>query len=98
MCNAQFPVRDAESCLKMLEEKGEIYTSVYYIDLFDNSFFEITSSESVHRHIGNAGIAQERLDYFSRNMVTAEFTDELLDFVNLKTLGEELSKSEKVGV
>lgn len=82
----------------MLEEKGEIYTSVYYIDLFDNSFFEITSSESVHRHIGNAGIAQERLDYFSRNMVTAEFTDELLDFVNLKTLGEELSKSEKVGV
>ena len=77
--------------MRIIRSMSEIYTSVYYIDLFDNSFIEITSSDPVHRQIGEAGIAQERLDYFCKNMVTAEFTDELLDFVNLKTLGERLN-------
>ena len=77
--------------MKIIQSMSEIYTSVYYIDIADNSFVEITSLDSVHNEIGAAGIAQERLDYFCKNMVTEEFTEELLDFVNLKTLGERLS-------
>lgn len=77
--------------MKIIQSMSEIYTSVYYIDLADNSFAEITSLDSVHEKIGAAGAAQERLNFFCKNMVTEEFTDELLDFVNLQTLGERLS-------
>lgn len=77
--------------MKIIQSMSEIYTSVYYIDLADNSFAEITSLDSVHEKIGAAGAAQERLNFFCKNMVTEEFTEELLDFVNLQTLGERLS-------
>lgn len=77
--------------MKIIQSMSEIYTSVYYIDLADNSFVEITSLYNVHNQIGASGIAQERLDYFCKNMMTEEYTNELLDFVNLKTLGERLS-------
>lgn len=77
--------------MKIIQSMSEIYTSVYYIDLADNSFVEITSLNNVHNQIGASGIAQERLDYFCKNMMTEEYTNELLDFVNLKTLGERLS-------
>ena len=77
--------------MKIIQSMSEIYTSVYYIDLADNRFVEITSLNNVHSQIGASGIAQERLDYFCKNMMTEEYTNELLDFVNLKTLGERLS-------
>ncbi len=76
--------------MKIIQSMSEIYTSVYYIDIAENTFSEIASRDNVHEHIGESGIAQERLDYFCKNMVTEEYTDELLDFVNLKTLGERL--------
>ncbi|MGN0669504.1 MAG: GAF domain-containing protein, partial [Oscillospiraceae bacterium] len=82
--------------MKIIQSMSEIYTSVYYIDLAENSFVEITSLNNVHNQIGAAGIAQERLNYFCKNMMTEDYTSELLDFVNLKTLGERLSGEKNI--
>lgn len=91
-----------ENTDKMLDERmsiiqslSEIYTSVYYIDLENNHFREISSIPDVYSNIGEEGDAQERLNYFCHNMVTPEFTDELLEFVNLSTLKDRL-KDKKI--
>lgn len=91
-----------ENTDKMLDERmsiiqslSEIYTSVYYIDLENNHFREISSIPDVYSNIGEEGDAQERLNYFCHNMVTPEFTDELLEFVDLSTLKDRL-KDKKI--
>lgn len=76
--------------MKIIQSLSEIYTSVYYIDLATNHFTELSSMSDVHSHIGASGDAQERLNYFCHNMVTHEFTEELLSFVELSTLDERL--------
>ncbi|MGN0968480.1 MAG: response regulator [Oscillospiraceae bacterium] len=75
---------------QIIQSMSEIYTSVYYIDLATGHFTELSSLDDVHTHIGASGDAQERLNYFCRHMVTPEFTDELLAFVELSTLEERL--------
>lgn len=41
--------------MKIIQSMSEIYTSVYYIDIAENSFSEITSLDHVHEQIGAAG-------------------------------------------
>ena len=72
--------------MRIIKLLSEIYTSVYYVDINKNFFKEISSIKDVNVHIGASGDAQERLNYFCNNMVTAEFTKELLLFVDLATL------------
>ncbi|MDY3918270.1 MAG: response regulator [Candidatus Limivivens sp.] len=79
--------------MRIIQSLSEIYTSVYYIDLTENRFTEISSLADVRNHIGTSGNAQERLFYFCRNMVTPEFTDELLAFVDLSTLNERFERT-----
>ena len=76
--------------MKIIQSLSEIYTSVYYIDLAENHFTELSSLSDVRAHIGAEGDAQERLVYFCRNMISPEFTDEMLKFADLSTLEERL--------
>ena len=76
--------------MRIMQLLSEVYTSVYYIDLDNNSFAELFSVSDVRTHIGTSGNAQERLDYFCRHMVAPEFTDELKAFVDLSTLDERM--------
>ena len=76
--------------MKIIQSLSEIYTSVYYIDLAENHFTELASLSDVRAHIGAEGNAQERLTYFCRHMISPEFTDEMLAFVDLSTLEERL--------
>lgn len=90
--------RDQEGNEKMdrmdiIQAICEIYTSAYYIDLKKNSFVELSSMADVQKHIGKTGNAQEQLQYFSRHMVTPEFTDEMYRFVDLSTLDERLANT-----
>ena len=78
---------------KVIQSLGEIYTSLYYIDLKTGGFSELTSVENVHAVIGASGSAQERLNYFCENMMTPEFREELLDFVDLSTLNRRMDQS-----
>lgn len=79
--------------MQIILSLSKIYTSVYYIDLVNNYFKELSSLSDVHTHIGEAGDAQERLNYFCRNMAIADYTEELLKFVDLSTLEQRLGSS-----
>ena len=79
--------------MQIIQSLSEIYTSVYYIDLGRNYFTELSSMAEVHEIIGATGNAQERLNFFCHHMMTAEYTQEMLDFVNLSTLDERLIHS-----
>ena len=71
---------------RIIQSLGEIYTSLYYIDLAAGSFEELSSIADVHARIGASGDAQERFDFFCRNMVAPEYLEEMLAFTDLKTL------------
>ena len=78
---------------RVIRSLGEIYTSLYYIDLTTGHFTELSSVSDVHAHIGASGDAQDRLDYFCRHMVAAEDATELLTFVDLSTLAERMRRT-----
>ena len=71
---------------RVIQSLGEIYTSMYYIDMATGRFTELSSVAGVQAHIGTSGDAQERLCYFCRNMVAAEDAQQLRAFVDLSTL------------
>ena len=75
---------------RVIQSLGEIYTSLYYIDLTTGRFTELSSVTDVHAHIGASGDAQERLTYFCHHMVAPECTEEMLAFVDLSTLNQRL--------
>ena len=72
--------------MRIVQSLGEIYTSLYYIDMASGRFSELTSVSSVHAHIGQDGDAQERLHYFCRYMMAEDCRDEMMEFVDLSTL------------
>ena len=78
---------------RIIQSLGEIYTSLYYIDMATGRFTEMSSVEGVHAHIGATGDAQERLHYFCQNMVAPESKEELRAFVDLQTLDERLQST-----
>lgn len=67
-----------------------IYSSLYEINLSTGRFIELSSIDSIHRQIGSTGDAQERLNYLCLHLMTKEFTNEMLEFVNLRTIRERL--------
>lgn len=85
-----------EERMNIIQSLSEIYTSVYYIDLTENHFKEVFSVTNVQSQIGDRGDAQERLNYFCHHMVTPEFTEEMLSFVDLSTLAERLDRKKTI--
>ncbi len=75
---------------QVIQALGEIYTSMYYIDLATGRFTELSSVDSVHRHIGAQGDARDRLTYFCHHMVAPDCLEDMLTFVELSTLDERL--------
>ncbi|MGN1099225.1 MAG: hypothetical protein ACI4S9_02685, partial [Christensenellales bacterium] len=76
---------------RILQSISKIYTSLYSIDTVTGQFTELSSLHSVHVNIGTSGNAQERLNYFSRHMVLPQYTEELLQFVDLSTVDERMA-------
>lgn len=79
--------------MKIIQSMSEIYTFVYYIDLANDCYTELASADNIHDRIGITGNAQESLNFFCHNMMTPEYTDEILDFVDLSTLNERMDRS-----
>ncbi|MGN0689396.1 MAG: hypothetical protein ACI4KH_03125, partial [Oscillospiraceae bacterium] len=79
--------------IKIIQSLSEIYTSVYYIDIPNNHFVELASVETVYDKIGHSGNAKETLEVFCHNLMAPEYTEEMLEFVNLSTLDERMKKS-----
>ena len=84
----QAPAALAQSALGAL---SKIYSSLYYVDVPANRFTELSSLSEVSEHIGTSGNAQERLDYFARNLVSPSCVDDTLAFVQLSTLDDRLA-------
>lgn len=82
--------KEREEWISIIQAMSKIYTSVYNIDMATGQFSEISSFDAVHTQIGSVGNAQERLNYFCRHMMVNEFTDEMLEFVDLSTLDDRL--------
>ena len=78
--------------IQIIQSLSEIYTSVYYIDIYNNHFIELSSFQNVHAHIGESGDAQERLNYFCHHMMVPEHQDDMLEFVDLSTLPQRLKQ------
>ncbi|MGN1423782.1 MAG: response regulator [Oscillospiraceae bacterium] len=78
--------------MKIIQSMSEIYTSAYYIDISNNRYTELSSVDAVHGHIGSYGDARKNLEFFCRSMMTPEFTEELLGFVDLSTLDERMKQ------
>ena len=76
--------------MQVIQSLGEIYTSLYYIDLSAGTFTELSSVTAVHAHIGASGDVRERLAYFCQHMVAPECEEEMLAFVDLSTLNERM--------
>ena len=76
--------------IKVIQSLGEIYSSMYYIDLSTGLFTELSSVADVHAHIGASGDAQDRLNYFCQHMVASEYEEEMLAFLDLSTLKERM--------
>ena len=91
--NNETSVQIPEDRMKIIQSLSEIYTSAYFIDIEKNYFTEISSVSQVHTHIGASGDAKERLNYFCHHMVMPEYTDEMLEFINLSTLDKRFCKT-----
>ena len=63
--------------ISVIQSLGEIYSSMYYIDLRTGRFKELSSTEEVNKRIGSSGDAQEKLNSFCRTMVFSDYTEEL---------------------
>ena len=84
--------------MKVIESLGEIYTSMYYIDLSTGHFTELSSIALVNSRIGASGDAQDRMHYFSRHMVAPEHREEALAFTDLSTLDERMKHTRIVSM
>lgn len=78
--------------MKIIQSMSEIYTSVYYVDIENDHYTELSSIDNIHDHIGPSGKAQEALNFFCKNMMTPEYTEELLEFTNISTLNERINQ------
>ncbi|MGM9539618.1 hybrid sensor histidine kinase/response regulator [Anaerovibrio sp.] len=72
--------------LGIVQSLGRIYTTVYYIDLKENTFIDLTYRIQAGKFVAVRGAAQERLDFLCRAMVVPEHKEEMLDFASLATL------------
>ena len=84
--------------VQVIQALGEIYTSMYYIDLSTGLFTELSSVDIVNIRIGASGDAQERLNYFSHHMVAPEHREEMLAFTDLSTLNERMEHTRIVSM
>ena len=89
-------LREREERMQIIQSLSEIYTSVYQIDMRQDTFTEICSLREVRSNIGISGKAQERLNFFCHHMMLPEYTREMLAFVDLSTLDERLRDSRMV--
>lgn len=95
--NNQEKLEDSLSGLKeqmvIFKSLGNIFSSIYYINLKDGSFKELASSSEVSEVVGNADDAMERLVYFGNNKVKEEFKAAFFSFIDPQTLADRLRQS-----
>lgn len=82
--------RELQAGYKIFRSLGEIYTSMYYVDLVGGNFTELTSVDQIKREIGHSGPAQSGLDFFCSHMVDPQYRPDMIRFTDLETIRERM--------
>lgn len=80
-----------ESQMDMFRSLGNIYTTLYYIDLKTDDYIELVSLPQPHSLFGKSGQnATHRMKIFCEKFVVEVFREEMLKFTDLQTIGKRL--------
>lgn len=80
-----------ERQLDIIQALTKIYNSIYYIDMKEDTFFEVGAQvEVVERIIGKEGNAQEKLNAMCKYIIADEYAEDMKQFADLSTLNERL--------
>ena len=88
----------AKELNKQLASLSNIYVSVYDIDLIENTFKEIQSTNPVSLSAEDVKSASSMMEATMRRMVNKISLDDTLRFINLKTLNDRLKDSDTVAI
>ncbi|PWJ69080.1 MULTISPECIES: ATP-binding protein [unclassified Fibrobacter] len=81
-----------ESQMDMFRSLGNIYTTLYYIDLKADSYIELVSLPEAHALFGDkGGHASRRMKVFCENFVADNFREAMYKFTDLQTIGKRLA-------
>lgn len=81
-----------ESQMDMFRSLGNVYTTLYYIDLKTDRYIELVSMPEAHSLFGSKGEhASRRMKVFCEKFVVEVFREDMLKFTDLQTLGKRLS-------
>lgn len=74
----------------VLYSMGNVFSSIYYLDVKSRTFKSLTPSGMVFDVVGAEGEAEERIAFFGFNKVRSEHRSEFFKFMNLDTLIDRL--------
>ncbi|MDO4493413.1 MAG: response regulator [Clostridia bacterium] len=77
--------------MQIIRTMGEIYTSIYDVELPSGNYSELTASGDVKAHINAGGDARGSMRYFCHNLMRSDYTEELLRFTDVDTLQERMA-------
>jgi len=88
----------AKELNEQLSSLSNIYLSVYDINIIENTFKEIQSTNSVNLSTENYKNASSMIEAIMRQMVNKISLDDTLRFINLDTLNDRLKDSNTVAI
>lgn len=77
---------------------GKIYSSIFYIDLENDYFEEVSSDNEIHRLTGKRGIASKKMKELCDKFVADEYHDNVMRFFDLSTIAERLKTDDTTAV
>lgn len=89
----QKSIRSHEEQMAVFQSLGNVFSSLYYVDMENRTFISLTNNKAVKDVIGAEGDALERITFFGYNKVRAEHRAEFFKFMDLNNLEERLRVS-----
>jgi len=79
-----------EQRMNIIQSMSRIYFSSYYIDIFNDTFVELSSRDNIRELVGSEGNAREKLMLMCGNLIKAEYADSMREFLNLDTIDDRM--------
>lgn len=78
------------SQMDIIQSMSKIYYSSYYIDIENDTFFELNSKEGVRDVIGVNGNAQQTMDDMCGKIIMPKYREAIYEFTRLSTLNDRM--------
>lgn len=88
----------ADACFnnEVVSAISRIYLAIYDIDLQNDLYEEISSSEKIHRLTGHSGRASLKLAELLQNIVNPEYLDRIKSFFDVSDLQERMKNEQSI--